>query len=227
MLNLRRRIDQMGLSRRLQPLCRGWGFERGQPIDRFYIERFLDRNCSDIRGRVLEFRDAYYTHKYGADRVVQSDVMNLESDVPGSTWVTDLTRADQVPSEIYDNIICTQTLQYVNDPRAAIRHLHRMLRPGGVLLVTLPVISKRIGDWNDCWWGFTSVSAAGLFGETFGSEQVRTEGHGNVLALTLYLHGLVAEEMRLRDLEYADPEYEMLITVRAVKSSGGGDARHA
>src|SRR5258708_1276969 len=39
---------------RTRPISTSFGFDRGTPIDRYYIENFLGRNAGDIRGRVLE-----------------------------------------------------------------------------------------------------------------------------------------------------------------------------
>ena len=43
-----------GALRRLQPFSTVFGSDRGTCIDRYYIERFLAANSSDIHGRVLE-----------------------------------------------------------------------------------------------------------------------------------------------------------------------------
>jgi hypothetical protein len=43
---------EFGSFRRLTPISRLWGSDRGQPIDRRYIENFLKRHAGDIRGRV-------------------------------------------------------------------------------------------------------------------------------------------------------------------------------
>src|SRR5919107_1015834 len=58
-----------GSLRRLTPISRQFGYDRGQPIDRYYIENFLNRQASDIQGRVLEIKDPFYTSKYGGSRV--------------------------------------------------------------------------------------------------------------------------------------------------------------
>jgi hypothetical protein len=38
-----------------------------------------------------------------------------------------------------------------------------------------------------------------------------------VLAATAFLHGLAVEDLRTRELKHIDPQYELVITVRAVK----------
>ena len=205
--------------RRVTPISREFGFERGQPIDRYYIEDFLARQAEDIRGCVLEISDDPYTRKYGGSRVKSSDVLDIVEDNPRATIVADLTSAEHVPSNAFDCIICTQTLQFIYNVRSAIQTLHRALRPGGVLLVTVPGISQ-IGpdEGSDYWcWAFTIFSVRRLFEESFPTTNLRVESHGNVLAAISFLHGLAAEELRQEELEYHDPYYQLLITLRAVK----------
>lgn len=210
---------KFGELRRLTPTSRAFGFDRGCPVDRYYIEEFLLNNCDAIQGRVLEIADNNYTQRFGANRVSKSDVLNV-ADESGTTIVADLTRADSIPSNCFDCIILTQTLQFIYDVRAAIRTLHRILKPGGVLLATFPGISQisrfDMERWGE-YWRFTILSARRLFEETFPEAEIKTETYGNVLAAVAFLHGLAAEELRQEELDHHDPDYEVLIAVRATK----------
>ena len=212
---------RFGDLRRFTPIDLDFGFERGQPIDRYYIEKFIQAHAGDIKGRVLEFYDNNYTVKFGKDRVLKSDVMNLDAK-RRATIVGDLTKADFIPSESFDCIICTQTLFFMYDFRAAIRHLYRILKSGGVLLVTVPGISQRADhQGEDSWvdyWRFTKVSARLPFEETFLPEQITVQSRGNIFAATSFLYGLAVEEVKPEEFEYQDPNFEVIISIRAVKS---------
>jgi SAM-dependent methyltransferase len=211
---------RFGDLRRLKPISRVFGFDRGLCIDRYYIENFLAKHAEDIRGHVLEIGDDTYTRRFGGDRVARSDVLHVQEGNPKATIVADLTCADSIPSDTFDCIIFTQTLQFIYDVRAAIRHLHRILKPGGVLLATFPGISQisryDMDRWGD-YWRFTTLSARMLFEEVFPSGNVTVRAYGNVLAAVAFLHGLSAEELRREELDYHDPDYELIITLRALK----------
>ena len=204
---------------RVTPISRHFGIDRGCPIDRYYIENFLVQQATDIRGRVLEVGDDSYTRRYGGSRVTKSDVLNVVEGNQKTTIVADLTRADHIPSDAFDCIIFTQTLQLIYDVRAAVRTLHRILKPGGVLLATFPGISQIAQDqWGEHWyWAFTTQSARRLFEETFPAPNVEIEAHGNVLAAVSFLHGLAVEELNKKELDRHESAYEILITLRAVK----------
>ena len=206
--------------RRTAPISRDWGFDRGQPIDRHYIERFLSDHSTDIRGRVLEIDNNAYTRMFGGDRVTRSDVLHISEMKPGVTMVGDLARTDDLPADLFDCIVLTQTLQLTYDVAAVVRTLRKMLKPGGVALVTVPCISKMTRDEEGTWgyhWGFTSLSAKRLFGDTFSRETVRVTTYGNVLTSAAFLYGLATEELDPDELAFVDPEFELVVCVRAQK----------
>jgi SAM-dependent methyltransferase len=211
---------QFGDFGRTTPVSPIFGIDRGLPIDRYYIEKFLDRHRHDVRGRCLEMGDPFYINKFGDSRVTQIDVMHVKEGNPAATIVGDLTTADHVPSETFDCIIFTQTLQLIYDVRAAVVQLHRALAPGGVLLVTAPGISQiDRGEWGSTWfWSFTPAAMERLFGAVFGADAVMVQRYGNVFAATTFLQGLAVEELDTGDLDPIDRAYPVIVAVRARKA---------
>jgi len=209
----------IGDLRRVTPISRNWGFDRGKPIDRYYLERFLAQYRPDIHGRVLELGDPGYTRAFGGSQVAQSDVLNAKEGVAGTTIVADLTDAAHIPSDAFDCIIFTQTLQFIYDTWAVLQTLHRILKPGGVLLATFPGISQTYDvEWGDSsYWSFTRQSAQRLFEEVFPRDNLSVQTYGNVLAAVAFLHGLAVEELDSQELDYFDPGYAIIIAVRALK----------
>ncbi|MDQ6672148.1 MAG: hypothetical protein M3069_15630, partial [Chloroflexota bacterium] len=57
----------LGTLRRTGPVSDEFGFDRGTPVDRYFIEQFLEQHRQDIRGHVLEVRDSGYTDRFGHD----------------------------------------------------------------------------------------------------------------------------------------------------------------
>jgi SAM-dependent methyltransferase len=213
---------ELGDLNRLTPISRDWGFDRGTPIDRFYIERFVAAHADDIRGRALEVANNEYTLRYGGERVTQSDVLHPVEGNPRATVVADLARPEASLEGLFDCIICTQTLQLIFEVRDAVTQLYRWLKPGGVLLASVPGISQisredmeQTGDY----WRFTGASVQKIFSAEFGRGAVEVEVLGNVFAAVAFLHGIAAEECDAAWLLEADPQFQMLMTVRAVRAS--------
>jgi hypothetical protein len=210
---------RFGSLRRLTPISPVFAFNRGLPIDRYYIERFLDRHRLDIQGRALEFGDSAYLDKFGEDRVRKKDVFSyVES--PGATIVGDLTGPTVLAADTFDCIVCTQTVQMIYDIGLAIERLHAMLRPGGVLLLTSNGIVRTgrhldTDGWGE-YWHLTQLAARTLFEKHFEGEY-EVAGYGNVLSGICSLHGLASRELTEQELDHADRDFDVVVTVRAVK----------
>jgi SAM-dependent methyltransferase len=205
---------------RLEPVSRGFGGDRGTPIDRYFIERFLARHAADIRGRVIEIGEDLYTRRFGAGRVDRSDILDAPAaNNPNATIVADLADCPHLPEASVDCFILTQTLHMIYDVHGVLASAHRMLAPGGVVLATVPGISQiDAGSGRDTWfWYMTPACAERFFRERFPPEAVETEQFGNVLAAAGFLQGLALEEIDAADLDHKDPLYPVITGVRARK----------
>jgi hypothetical protein len=213
-----RRPVRLGSLSSGQPVSEVWGFDRGTPVDRYYIEQFLTRHRDDIRGRVLEVKDSGYTRRFGVD-VRDSAVLDIDASNTQATVIADLSAADGVPGARFDCFILTQTLQFIYDTRAALAHAHRLLRPGGVLLATVPAVS-RLAPSNGLtseYWRFTPASCAGLFGSAFEGGSVEVQSYGNMTSAIGFLAGAALEELPTGILDLRDDYFPVVLGVRAVR----------
>ena len=207
---------EWGSFRRVDPVSRVWGLDRGQPIDRYYIERFLAAHRRDIRGRVLEAKDPGYTRQFG-DGVAAVEVVDVAAENPDATLIADLAQPRSLPEDRFDCFILTQTIHVIYDVAEVVKNAFRTLRPGGVVLATLPCVSRvdyESGLDSD-YWRFTPALARRLFESAFGPGNVEVEVYGNVLAGTAFLQGLAADELSQDELDHVDPYYPLTVAVRA------------
>ena len=210
---------RFGDLRRLSPISQNFGFDRGVPIDRYYIEGFLRTYAGDIRGRALEVGDNSYTLRFGGCNVERAEVLHVDPAHHHADYVGDLSRPDVLPTERFDCIVLTQTLHLVFDMRAAIATLYRALKPGGILLLTTPGISQiDKGQWAYTWqWSLTPVSARQLLEEQFRPDSIAVSAYGNVFAAICFLQGIAVEEVTPAELDANDPSYPVVIGCRAIK----------
>jgi SAM-dependent methyltransferase len=212
------RRGRLGSLRRTTPLSDVWGRDRGTPIDRYYIDAFLREHSADITGRVVELLDDRYTARFGTS-VTQRDVLDVDPSNSAATIVADLTAADSIDTESFDCFILVQTLHFVYDVQSAVAEVHRTLKPGGVVLCTVPSVSRVSRRSLDSeYWRFTTAACERLFGRTFGDDQVEVSSYGNVLAAIAFLTGLASEELDLSELDTRDPFFPVVIAVRAQKA---------
>jgi glycosyltransferase involved in cell wall biosynthesis/SAM-dependent methyltransferase len=207
---------------RTSPISLDFGFDRGTPVDRYYVQAFLAAHSGDIRGRVLEVGDASYCRRFGTG-IVQQDVLHFKADNPGATIVGDPSVPGVLPKEAFDCLVITQTLHFIYDMHAAVAEMYRALKPDGVLLLTSPGITQvDRGDWGANWfWSMTAPAAKRMFAAVFGAGNVAVEARGNVYAAVCFLEGLALEEVDITKLEVLDPSYPVIITVRARKPEEG------
>lgn len=203
--------------RRTTPLSDVWGYDRGQPVDRFYIERFLTEHRSDIRGDVLEVREPLYTERFGTG-VGRSDILDVDPHNERATIVADLGVAESLPRERFDCIVLTQTLQYVGDASTAIGNLHRALRAGGVVLATVPGVNRADEDpRSPSLWSFTGAGCRYLFECHFAAGDVTVRSYGNVLSAIAFLSGMARQELTPAELQVEDERFPVIVAARAVR----------
>lgn len=207
-----------GNFRRMSPFSERYGWDRGTPVDRVYIERFLADHTADICGEVLEVRDSGYTQRFGGSAVTGSHVLDANPENENATIVADLAQPGALPAARFDCVILTQTLQYVAEPEAALANAWQALAPGGVLLVTVPTIARV--DWPTGFvdlWRWTPAGLSQLARRAAPGAELDVCAHGNLLAATAFLMGLAAQELRKEELDVFDPLFTVVASARAQK----------
>lgn len=211
---------RFGDLRRLTPISRIFGMDRGRPIDRYYIEKFLETNAGDIKGRAMELGDATYIKRFGQG-VTQIDVLHVVAGNPEATIIADLTDADHIPSDAFDCIIFTQALQMIYDMKAAMRTLYRILKPGGVVLMTshgTSKIARRLGrdDWGE-YWRLTAQGVDALVRDVAPDAELSIKSYGNVMSAAAFLFGLSVEDLKAGELASDDEDFEVILGARIHK----------
>jgi len=203
----------------VKPISDIYGFDRGKPLDRCYIEKFLEENSNDILGDCLELLNDEYTKRYGGSRVTKSVILDIEKENQKATLISDLRNLAGVADNSFDCIILTQVLQFIDDLDASILECYRVLKPGGVLLATLPSISRidctsgEVGDY----WRFTTASARFLFEKKFKKENIVVDSKGNAGAGIYFYAGMSEEDTTKKFFQANDRNFPLIVTVKAIK----------
>ena len=209
-------LPRWGNLRRTSPFSDNFGFDRGTPVDRYYLHKFLDSHRSEIRGRVLEIQLPGYTRQYGSD-LSETHSIDISSDFQ-PTYACDLALADDViPSNYYDCFLLPNTLCVLRDIESSLRNALRVVRPGGVVLATTAAFVPLTPGAPDYW----HLSAAGwqeLAGRVWKGNEFQVESHGNCLAAVASMLGLAQEELSPAELDVRDDRYPVLITLRCQKT---------
>ena len=137
-----------GNMRRVKPFSTSFGFDRGTPVDRHYLHRFLAGKRHLITGRVLEVQVSSYTKRFG-DNVRESHTVDINP-VFHATYTCDLAEAAQIPADYYDCFLLPNTLQHIVDLHSALRNMIRVVKPGGTVLASAAGLLL-IPDGGDYW----------------------------------------------------------------------------
>lgn len=211
----------LGDLRSLQPVSDSFGQDRGTPIRRYYIQRFFELHRNRLKGSVLEVGDSRYASMF-AERGAKIDVLDPDPSCPAATITGNLLTGEGVPRGRFDAIILTQVLHVLPDMQTAISVAEAALAPGGCILATLPCITQvsrfDMDRWGD-YWRVTDRGARMLFEKSFPESAIETTPYGNVLTAITSLTGLAAEELSSKELDFYDPDYQVLIGLVATKSA--------
>jgi len=204
------------LARGVRPASRRFGYDRGTPVHRHYLQQFLSAEADRIRGRCLEFHAPDYVPGYGGSRVTSLDILDVPPGSPRATLVADLTRPNALPAARFDCIVCTHVLHLVYEADAVVAELHRLLAPGGSLLVAVPGTQMRDFDWTE-FRMFTALGLGRMLSGPFPEGAVRVRAYGNSLAAAAELRGLAAEDLRGSELAVSDPLFEVEVCAVATR----------
>lgn len=190
--------------RRLEPIHPPLSVHAPSPVEQHYLHEFFARHVADLRGQILVVRDS-----------MELNIPDLQH-----AQVAEAATAERWPSNHFSCIILAHTLAYVWDLRGVLRDCHRALKPGGVLLATVPGIrpmsQSSAGAAGD-YWRFTTRSMRQLVSEIFPPQNISISSRGNVKATLASFHGLPATALTPEELAHTDPLIQLVVTVRAVK----------
>ncbi len=106
--------------------------------------------------------------------------LDVEARGPGVDLVADLQQMPELPSASFDTIVCTQVLEHLPRPGAALSEIARVLRPGGALILSAPHLSM-LHELPHDYFRFTAEGLRVLI-EAQGLEVVEIRPSGGLVA---------------------------------------------
>ena len=208
-------LPRWGNLRRTAPFSTTYGFERGTPVDRYYLHRFLAAHRSAITGAVLEVQVDSYTRRFGHE-VTRSETFDV---IPlfRPTYLCDLSHAEGIlPDAAYDCLLLPNTLPYLLELDAALANMFRVVKPGGSILASAAGLLPLSGDVPE-YWRLTPDGWRERLTSAWRGAELTVEGQGNCLSATAAQLGLALEELSDEELDVHDPRYPVLTTIACLK----------
>jgi SAM-dependent methyltransferase len=137
-----------------------------------------DATVLDVGGRIQPYR------------ALLTGVRYLAIDLKLTPLVDVVANAGRIPfrSQEFDLVLCTQMLEYAPDPGLVISEIHRVLKPGGRLLLSVPTVFPR--DAAEDRWRFLPAGIRQLL-SAFSEVEIAPEGSsiaGFFRTLNLYTY---------------------------------------
>ena len=197
--------------KKTNPISVEWGYDRGTPIDRYFIEGFLQTESK-------KYQNAELTFEVGEDIYSKRFFPNAKHEILDFSKGMDLTKDGSIPANRYDMFICTQTFHQIYDVKKAIQGSWDLLKDGGVMLATVcgTVTKQARNDEYKHFWGFTESSITRLMQEVYGNN-VTVTPYGNAMVATAFIQGLAAEELDPKLLNVLDDYYTICLSIVAKK----------
>jgi len=138
-------------------------------------------------------------------RVLRYDSLDPRPQVPDITYQVDVQDMAIVPSQHYDAAVCFEVLEHIPDPFKALTEIQRILKPSGVLVVSVPHLSRLHEEPHD-YFRYTHYGLRAMF-EQAGFDVIQIERRGGLLSflshqLSIALLGLTWSVPLLRQIVY-------------------------
>lgn len=134
-------------------------------IERHASGKLLDAGCGTMPFRPLAMRT-----------VASYQALDAERRTEGVDLIGDVQAMVSVPDATFDTVLCSEVLEHVPRPSAAIREFARVLLPGGTLLLTVPYLSRLHEEPHD-YFRFTSYGLRVLLDDAgFDAMEIATTG---------------------------------------------------
>lgn len=130
------------------------------------IKRYARGKTIDLGCGFMPFR------KYLKDVVAVYHTLDLYPRSSEVTYVGDIQNMSMIPAASYDCALCLEVLEHVPCPFQAIHEIYRILKPGGILLLSVPCLSRIHSPPHD-YFRFTA----------YGLHTILTKGSFNIIEI--------------------------------------------
>lgn len=122
------------------------------------LKRLCHENQTDEHVLVVHAQDVPYKEFFSNTFTITSN-QSVKADLHADPYYKCL---DQIDGEAYSFVLCTGLLEHIPDYQRFIDDLHRVLKPGGKLVIAVAAISS-IHEGPDDFFRFTPFGLATLF----------------------------------------------------------------
>jgi SAM-dependent methyltransferase len=138
---------------------------------RTLLDKQLERLLPQLAGALLDIGSK--NRRYDALLAGTVTAVDLVADTTKNVAYANLDEQLPFPEASFDGVLCIEVLEYVHDIQHAFSELRRVLKPGGILIASIPFLYHEHGDWARY-----TPRAMGDYAAHFSSVELKTFGNG-------------------------------------------------
>ena len=198
---------------RLWPFSHRFGFDRGAPVDRYYLQQFVRSIRPVVRGRCLEIGGSLKNNWLYRFDVDEFRTLELEQSRVADDLVGDAADRGVLDPESWDSILAFHVLEHCPNPFAVASNMCAWLRPNGHACIVVPC-AQRVHNYPGDYWRFMPDGLRVLFRDF---SEVNVSTYGNPLTVVSNYLALSHTELLAEDMDAVHPDYPVLACVVARK----------
>lgn len=206
-----------------------FGHLGGTPVDRVLIENFLENASKSLvvngNGIAVEVGSTDYIKKYfpKSQHLRLDFVKDLEIHQSGLNSLSgDLCHLSPKTENFIDVLLLTQVLSFTENPDAALNVIGKLLKPGGVVILTDPFLTP-ISMFDEIRWGefsrFTERNLRRLLTDQDWVESQEISFLGNSVTSAAIIMGIPAEQVEKKWFAPVRDSHATVITAIVKKSA--------
>jgi SAM-dependent methyltransferase len=134
----------------------------------------------NARGRLLDLGCGNMPYRTVISKVVdQYDSLDINSEISNLTYNVSAEEMSIVPDNLFDTVISFEVLEHLPHPQIALKEIYRVLKPEGVLILTVPHLS-RLHDIPHDYYRFTKYGLLILLKDS-GYTSIKVYEKGGIL----------------------------------------------
>lgn len=96
-----------------------------------------------LQGQVIDLGCGHMPYKNDMPSSVEVyHTLDYQPRMPNVTYTGDIQQMSMVASDSYDGALCSEVIEHVPQPGKALSEIYRVLKPGGVAIISAPHLSR-------------------------------------------------------------------------------------
>jgi SAM-dependent methyltransferase len=158
----------------------------GYSIRRQLLDEDLESLRLRMEGRVVEIGNGHSRRRGKFEPPISEAECWVFIDVKETVQPDIRASIESIPLKDaeFDTVICLEVMEYVTDVNAALKEVHRILKPGGRLILSVPFMHR--ADTEHDFWRFSSHALKHLLSrDGFRIEDIRSQGAALAVAVNI------------------------------------------